>query len=64
MAYKLRSAKPTLATRVSFPPRADEVAGCPPHFWVIQQGWQKCKKCGDAREIERLYPLWKWRADG
>jgi hypothetical protein len=36
-----------------FPARADEVAECPPHYWLIQPAnHQRCRKCGAERAIE------------
>ncbi len=64
MASQPRGARKALALRVDFPPRADQVSGCPPHFWIIQGGWQRCKKCAEAKVMERIYPLWKWKAEG
>ncbi len=26
--------------------RADEVADCPPHYWVVKDAAQTCRKCG------------------
>lgn len=32
-----------------FPPTADQVATCPPHYWLMRHGWQECKKCWSRR---------------
>jgi hypothetical protein len=37
--------------RDDLPPTADEVAYCPPHFWLLEAGWQECRKCGARRRI-------------
>ena len=28
------------------PPTAEEVPYCPPHYWLLDSGWQECRKCG------------------
>jgi hypothetical protein len=33
------------------PARADQVAGCPPHHWLIDARVQTCKKCGEERPL-------------
>ena len=53
MPYKPRSARASADLQASFPPRADQVAGCPPHFWRLEAGWQSCNKCGQRQEIVR-----------
>jgi len=36
----------------SFPPTADQVDHCPPHHWLLQGEWQKCRKCGETKQIQ------------
>lgn len=38
-----------------FPPTADEVPGCPPHYWRLDPKWQECKKCGERQELPSPY---------
>ncbi|MDA8217440.1 MAG: cold shock domain-containing protein [Dehalococcoidales bacterium] len=35
-----------------FPPTAEEIATCPPHYWIIEKGSQWCRKCGERRQID------------
>ncbi|MBI3978738.1 MAG: hypothetical protein HY331_11195 [Chloroflexi bacterium] len=37
------------------PPRADEVPYCPPHYWIVEEGWEECRKCGERRQIQTPY---------
>lgn len=48
-------------TLSEYPPRADQVAGCPPHYWLIKSGWQSCKKCGASMEVPSPAP---WSSAG
>ncbi len=54
--------RPAQAPIKARPPLADEVSECPPHHWVLESGWQQCKKC-QLREViarpdnmRRTYP--------
>ncbi len=42
-----------------FPPTAEETENCPPHYWILEKGWQWCRKCGDRRQAdgERTGPI-------
>ena len=39
-----------------YPARADQVAGCPPHHWIIDTRTQTCKKCGEERPLPTPEP--------
>jgi len=36
------------------PPTADQVPYCPPHWWVIEEEWQHCRKCGEERPVRQV----------
>ena len=41
--------KPNKPPDGGFPPTAEDVAGCPPHYWRLDLGWQECRKCGERK---------------
>lgn len=51
--YAAAGNRPTPSPIRVRPPLADEVTGCPPHHWVLESGWQQCKKCQQRQEIAR-----------
>lgn len=44
-----RPAEPSLPAQSP----ADQVEGCPPHYWVIADRWMTCRKCLSRRRIGR-----------
>jgi hypothetical protein len=45
-SWQGRKVKPSGA---ELPPTAEHVAGCPPHYWRLDLGWQECRKCGERK---------------
>ncbi|MHB1133165.1 MAG: cold-shock protein [Chloroflexota bacterium] len=35
-----------------FPPTAAETESCPPHHWVLEKGYQWCRKCKERRDSD------------
>ena len=60
MAYSVRGAGASPTVKADLLPMADVVPECPPHFWILKEGWQQCKKCRLSKEIVRPDGIGIW----
>lgn len=59
MTDRFSSRRHSRSAEITYPPTAAETPDCPPHYWLLDKGWQACRKCGERRPIDgnRTGPL-------
>lgn len=52
MSERFTSRRHSRSEDFVFPPTAEETKDCPPHYWVIEKGYQWCRKCNERRQTD------------